>query len=204
MPLFETINVDETTCLYVWKVTESLDFLEQEVSLEGVHQVKYDAIKTESDKKNFLATRCILKSLGYAGKDLFYDEKGKPFLKDGKHISISHSFNMVVVVVSEKPVGVDIEKKRKKIVDVAEKFTQWDYRDTSFSARNVLQKLTMIWSAKEAGFKAHGDPNITVSQVLVKDFFPNDTQTKIKIGETFYNVSFMNLDDFVLAYCQAS
>ncbi len=205
MSLFETINVDEKTHLYVWKVTESLDDLVAKVRLEGVHQIKYDALKTETDKKNFLAARCILQSLGYSSEDLFYDEEGKPFLKNGKHVSISHSFDMVVVIISEYPVGVDIEKKRQKILNVAEKFTQWDYRNTSFSAHNVLQKLTMIWSAKEAGFKAHGNPEITVSNIMVKDFFPNDTKTKIKIEESVYDVSFMNLyDDFVLAYCSAS
>ncbi len=205
MPLFETINVDEKTHLYVWKVTESLDDLVGKVNLQGVHQVKYDAIKMEADKKNFLATRYILQSLGYSSEDLFYDEEGKPFLKNGKHVSISHSFDMVVVIIGEYPVGIDIEKKREKIINVAEKFTQWDYRNTSFSAHNVLQKLTMIWSAKEAGFKAHGNPEITVNNIMVKDFFPNDTKTKIKIEESIYDVSFMNLhDDFVLAYCSAS
>lgn len=205
MPLFETINVDERTHLYVWKVTESLDDLVGKVNLQGVHQVKYDAIKMEADKKNFLATRYILQSLGYSSEDLFYDEEGKPFLKNGKHVSISHSFDMVVVIIGEYPVGIDIEKKREKIINVAEKFTQWDYRNTSFSAHNVLQKLTMIWSAKEAGFKAHGNPEITVNNIMVKDFFPNDTKTKIKIEESIYDVSFMNLhDDFVLAYCSAS
>lgn len=205
MSLFETINVDEKTRLYVWKVTETLDDLVAKVRLEGIHQTRYDALKTEADKKNFLATRCILQSLGYSSEDLFYDEEGKPFLKSGKHVSISHSFDMVVVIISEHPVGVDIEKKREKIMNVAEKFTQWDYRNTSFSAQNVLQKLTMIWSAKEAGFKAHGNPEITINNIMVKDFFPNDTKTKIKIEESVYDVSFVNLhDDFVLAYCSAS
>lgn len=205
MPLFETIRVDEDTHLYVWKVTESLSELIEKVDLDGVHQLRFDSIKTETDKKNFLAIREILKSIGYSAEDLFYNEEGKPFLKDGKHISISHSFDMVAIIISKGQVGVDIEKKREKIINIADKFTQWNYRNASFSSQTVLQKLTMIWSAKEAGFKAHGKPGITANHILVKDFFPNDTETKIKIDDSVYNVSFLNIqEEFVLAYCSAS
>lgn len=204
MPLFETINVDEKAHLYVWKVTESLDELAEKVKLHGEHQLRYDSIKVETGKKNFLATRAILQSLGYTSEDLFYDQDGKPFLKDGKNISISHSFDLVALIISEHSIGVDIEKKREKIINVADKFTHWDYRNTSFSSQNILQKLTMIWSAKEAGYKAHGKSGITANHILVKDFFPNDTKTKIKIEDEIYNVSFLNIqEEFVLAYCSA-
>lgn len=205
MPLFETINVDEKTRLYVWKVTESLSDLAKRANLTGIHQTKYDSIKFETGKKNFLAVREILSSLGYTSDDLFYDEKGKPYLKDGKKISISHSFDMVALIIGERQVGVDIEKKREKIINVANKFTQWNYRNASFSSHNVLQKLTMIWSAKEAGYKMYGKPGITANHILVKDFFPNDTETKIKINDSIYDVSFLNIqEEFVLAYCSAS
>ncbi|WP_172916644.1 4'-phosphopantetheinyl transferase family protein [Capnocytophaga canis] len=201
MPLFETINVNEKTQLYIWKVSETLEDLTQGVVLSGEHQSKFDSLKVESAKKNFIAVRRILKDLGYSSDDLFYNHEGKPYLRDGKTISISHSFDMVCLIVGEKPVGVDIEKKRRKIIDISEKFTQWDYRSTSFSQKNVLQKLTMIWSAKEAGYKAHGKSGITAEHILVKDFFPNDSETKIKIEKTFYDVSFINVEDYVLAYC---
>lgn len=204
MPLFESINVEEGTQLYVWKVTETLEGLTESVDLPEVHKERFDSIKVESDRKNFLATREILKLSGYEPNDLFYNHEGKPYLKDGKNISISHSYDMVAVIISEKPVGIDIEKKRSKIVNVAEKFTQWDYRNASFSSENVLQKLTMIWSAKEAGYKIHGKPGITAHHIMVKDFFPNDVQTKIKIEDTLYDVSFLNFQGFVLAYCLAS
>lgn len=201
MPLFETICVDEKTQLYVWKVIESVDELSENVALEGEHKLRYETIKNETGKKNFLATREILHSIGYTPDDLFYDEKGRPYLKNGKNISISHSFDMVAVIIGDKKVGIDIEKKRDKIINVAKKFTQWDYRTTSYSFQTVLQKLTMIWSAKEAGFKAHGNSRVMVNDVLVKDFFPNDTNTKVKIENDIYDVSFVNIQEYVLAYC---
>lgn len=202
MPLLDTIHINEKTQLYIWKVTETIDELLKNVFMNNSHKERYDTISNETQKKNFLATRATLKNIGYDPDELFYDEAGKPFLKGGKHISISHSFDMVAVIIGEKKVGVDIEKKREKIISIARKFTQWDYRTTSYSLPHVLQKLTMIWTAKESGFKIHGNPNLTINDVMVKDFFPNDTSTQIKVENSVYTTRFMHIEDFVLTYSQ--
>ncbi|MDO5607373.1 MAG: 4'-phosphopantetheinyl transferase superfamily protein [Capnocytophaga sp.] len=206
MPLIDNIRIDNNTQLLIWKVTEALEELIAGVSLNEEQKEKYDSIKLESNKKNFLVTRQILKGLNYQTDDLSYDESGKPVLKNGKSISISHSFDMVAVIISSSAkVGVDIEKKRDKILRVSEKFTQWDYRNTSLSNHSIMQKLTMIWSAKEAAYKAYGKPEITANHIFVKDFFPNDTNTNVKVSHnnkhTFYKINFMQFKEFVLAYC---
>ena len=202
MPLLETFDTDAKTKLFIWNVDESLGVLEGEVDLSIEEQGLYEAIHNERGKKNFLATRLLLKQLGYAPSALYYDANGKPFLADDKHISISHSFDKVAVIISSnKGVGVDIEKKRDKIVNIAYKFTQWNYHTTTFSYENIIQKLIMIWCAKEVGFKAHGNPDITLNDIKVRDFFPNDTYTEIKVEAATYKVFFKCIEDFVLAYC---
>ena len=107
-------------------------------------------------------------------------------------------------MISNKPVGVDIEKKREKILRIAHKFTQWNYRSANYSIHNIVQKLTMTWCAKEVGFKIHNKPTLTLNDVRVKDFFPNDKETDIKIGNTMYKVFFVLIEDFVLGYCKAN
>lgn len=206
MPLFETITIDSAAKLYVWEITESLEELCESVRLSENQQNQFNSITNEKYKLSFLSVRKLVGELGYMFDDLYYDENGKPFLKDNRKISISHSFNMVVVLICDDvEVGVDIEKKRDKIIRVSQKFTNWNYRNTTLSKESVLQKLTMIWSAKEAAFKAHGTPGITANHIFVKDFFPNDTETNVKISHneqnTFYNISFMDHEDFVIAYC---
>ena len=49
-------------------------------------------MKSELHQRGFLSVRHLLAEFGYKDVDLFYDENGKPHLKDGKHISITHSF----------------------------------------------------------------------------------------------------------------
>ena len=58
---------------------------------------------------------------------MFYDENGKPHLKDGKHISITHSFTFSGVIVSDAEVGIDIEKQRDKIAIIAHKFIDYEF-----------------------------------------------------------------------------
>lgn len=204
MPLESTIKVDKKTTLYIWEVREELAVLEEETPLTPEQKECYNAISNERAKKNFLATRLLLTQLGHAPNSLHYNAYGKPFLKGKDFISISHSFDKVVVMISNKPVGVDIEKKREKILRIAHKFTQWNYRSANYSIHNIIQKLTMTWCAKEVGFKIHNKPTLTLNDVRVKDFFPNDKETDIKIGNTMYKVFFVLIEDFVLGYCKAN
>ena len=92
-----------------------------------------------------------LHEFGYVDVDLYYDENGKPHLKDGKHISITHSFNFSAVIVSNSIVGVDIEKQRDKIKIVAPKFI--GYEEQYLKDQDLVKKLTVIWCIKESLFK---------------------------------------------------
>lgn len=205
MPLIEKIEIENNTQIFVWKVTETIEELKKNISLSEYDKNKYESIKLETHKKNFLITRLILKDLGYLPGDLLYNTDGKPFLKNKNNISISHSFDMLTLMISPyQQVGVDIEKVRDKITRIAEKFTQWDYQNTSLSDNSILQKLTMIWTAKEATFKLHGKSGVTANDIFVKDFFPSDTKTNVKISHNganaFYKVNFKQYNTFVLAY----
>lgn len=52
-------------------------------------------------------------NLDYNKLDFYYNENGKPFIKKQRiFFSISHSYDYVIVVISNKPIGVDIEKIR--------------------------------------------------------------------------------------------
>ncbi len=67
----------------------------------------------------FLSVRRLIAEFGYSDVDLLYDEHGKPHLEDGKYISITHSFNFCAVIVSDFKVGIDIEKQRPIITNIA-------------------------------------------------------------------------------------
>jgi hypothetical protein len=57
-----------------------------------MNAVAYDSgMKSELHQRGFLSVRKLLQEASYNDFDLSYDELG-PHLKDGKHISITHSY----------------------------------------------------------------------------------------------------------------
>ena len=112
MPLYKSFNPNSQTTVKIWKITESYNDLLSPINLKPENMNRVLGMKSELHQRGFLSVRHLLAEFGYADQDLFYDDNGKPHLKDGKHISITHSFNFSGVVVSDTVVGIDIEKQR--------------------------------------------------------------------------------------------
>jgi phosphopantetheinyl transferase len=117
MPFFKTIKINSKTTLYLWKISEELSALQNQVQLKQTSKFRLEGMKAESHQKGFLAVRMLLQHIGYTDEDLIYDENGKPHLSKGEsqkskieslNISISHSHQFSAIVISSKPVGLDI------------------------------------------------------------------------------------------------
>jgi len=86
---------------------------------------------------------------------LEYTAHNKPFLAgENLHISISHSHDRLVILVNQnESTGVDIELLRDKVRNIQHKFLNEE--ELTF-ANNDPEKLTVLWAAKEAIYKAYG------------------------------------------------
>ena len=118
-------------------------------------------MKSELHQRGFLSVRMLLKAFGYSDFDLFYDDNGKPHLKDGNYISITHSYTFSAVVVSSKPVGIDIEKQREKITKIASKFIDFEACFLRENSEDYIQKLTLVWCIKESLYKLYAKPGMS-------------------------------------------
>jgi 4'-phosphopantetheinyl transferase len=154
MPLFQTINVNPNTKILVWKVTESFKELREQVVLKEKTQLRLNGMKSEIHQRAFLCVRMLIQEIGITDFDLHYDEFGKPYLSDHRHISITHSHNFAAIIISDETVGIDIELQREKIIRIANKFVdyEFDYLKPKL-VEEYIKKLTVIWGAKEAIFK---------------------------------------------------
>ncbi|NER17000.1 4'-phosphopantetheinyl transferase family protein [Spongiivirga citrea] len=151
MPLYKRITPNQHSFVYIWKIDESLDELLNKIQLKPESQERVDGMKSIQHQRGFLSVRMLLAAAGYSDFDLFYDEEGKPHLKDGKHISITHSFSYSGIIVSDENVGIDIEMQREKIEIIAHKFLKYEFEYTSEA--DYVRMLTVIWGAKEAIYK---------------------------------------------------
>lgn len=81
-------------------------------------------------------------------------ENGKPYAKGlDVNFNISHSGDMVVCAVSDKEIGIDIEKTREINPRISEKFACEKEIEYINSHKNGLFE---IWTLKEAYFKCIG------------------------------------------------
>ena len=179
MPLYKTIRVNDFTKVLIWKIEESLEDLTKGIELTEQSKKRVDAMKSILHQQGFMSIRQLLKQVGYVDADVFYDEFGKPHLKDKNYLSISHSFTFTAIIISEKkPVGIDVEKQRDKIVKIAHKFTPIEEYNTIANHDALVSKLTIVWGAKESLYKIYGKKKLQfLHHIYIEDFSFIDTKT---------------------------
>jgi len=205
MPLYKTIIPKKNTTIYIWQITESFDELNTQ-TLTKNSSYRLNGMRSELHQKGFLSIRHLLKEAGYTDADLYYDDFGKPHLKNGNYISITHSFTFTGIIVSDTTrVGIDIEKQRDKILRIAHKFTTTEDYDHLTNDYELVRKLTIVWGAKESLYKIYEQEGLSFLQhIYVEDFNFDDSQTRASI--TFeekissYTIHFLEFEDFTCVY----
>lgn len=137
---------------------------------------KVDRLLFDDDKKRTVAGEMLARQ---AIADLFnicadsidfgVNEYGKPFVKNlPVHFNISHSGNMVVCAVDDKPVGIDIEQMRPVDLKIAKHFFNEEElicifghvpSETEFCKTaddGMIRRFFELWTAKEACVKYTG------------------------------------------------
>jgi len=183
MPLFQTIQFNETTKILIWEITEPLEELLSKVVLKEKTQKRLDGMKSQMHQRAFLSVRMLIQEMGFTDKDLHYDEFGKPYFDCHNHISITHSYHFAAIIISHEKVGIDMELQREKIQRIADKFTDFEtnYLDSS-SIEEYIKKLTVIWGAKEAIFKIRNEKGISFKDhINVSNFSLGETQTQASL-----------------------
>jgi phosphopantetheinyl transferase len=190
MPIINKIKSKKITIL-VWEITETLD--EIIVLLGRGNTSNY---KSEKRKKEHLVSRILVSEI-YPTKTIIYNEFGAPELDNGKHISISHSKQLVAVIFSDKKTGIDIERISEKPLSIASKFV---------SARNLIklnkEKATLIWCLKEAIYKWHQKAGTD----FIKDITINECVAKKNGKVTAYfrskelNLNYLKINNHYLVY----
>jgi phosphopantetheinyl transferase len=206
MPLYKTIRVNDFTKVLIWKIEESLEDLTKGIELTEQSKKRVDAMKSILHQQGFMSIRQLLKQAGYKDADVFYDEFGKPHLKDKNYLSISHSFTFTAIIISKKkPVGIDIEKQRDKIVKIAHKFTPIEEYNTIANHEALVSKLTIVWGAKESLYKIYGKKKLQfLHHIYIEDFSFIDTKTtgviKYKGYVSSYDICFLEFEGFTCVY----
>lgn len=206
MPLYRKIQVDPNSFLLVWKISESFNELFGAVSLKDNSLARLHGMKSESHQKGFLAVRMLLYEAGYTDFDLYYDDFGKPHLKDGRNISISHSYDFSVIMLSDKNVGIDLELRRDLIKKIARKFAEEPFVfECEADSSDYVSKLTVIWGVKEAVFKVRNEEGISFKDhIFVAPFEMNHLKATALLdfsnSKQDFEVHFTEIENYTLVW----
>ena len=204
MPLYKSIAVDNETHVLIWKITESeaeLDIL----PLGEKSKNRIASMKSKLHRRAYLSVRHLLAIAEYTDTDLTYSSEGKPSLSDGVYISITHSHEFSAIILSAKPVGIDIEEQRDKIIRIEDKFVSNREKEYLEQSENRIKSLTILWGAKEALYKLYGTTGLSFKNhidVAPFDLETNYTQASINYDEnmTFYEIIFTEFEGFTCVY----
>ncbi|WP_406685609.1 4'-phosphopantetheinyl transferase superfamily protein [Seonamhaeicola sp. MEBiC1930] len=205
MPLYKSIIHNPKTSIKIWKITESYKDLIAPLNLTSSSIKRVEGMKSEMHQRGFLSVRHLLREFGYQDADLFYDKLGKPHLKDGKQISITHSFIFSAVIISDDLVGIDIEKQREKIKIIAHKFIGYEYGYLNEDETDYVKKLTVTWCIKESLYKLFATPGLSFKEhCLTIPFSDNDFTSSAWIDykekKHKYTATYLEFEGFTCAY----
>jgi phosphopantetheinyl transferase len=183
MPLFSKENINEGT-LALWEITESPEELLLLLNLTHKETEKYKKFSNIRRKKEWLATRILLKEVISEPSTICYQKDGKPYLQNNPYnIGISHSAEFAVLYIhKEKTPGIDIENRDRSIEKIAPKFMSEAELKSCLINKDEYSKnkLFIHWSAKEAVFKMIPHQGIEFStQIIVSPFNMNNQGGKI-------------------------
>ena len=154
MPVTNIISTPNGSTIAFWNITENVSDLEKRYKNRTSEKARYLQITSEKRKKEWLATRLLIRAAHSTKAEITYLKTGRPTLKDSTtSISITHSKNNVAIIINKaKNVAIDLEYHSKKLERVLSRFM--NENELNF-LKSCPQKeaATLIWCAKETLFK---------------------------------------------------
>ena len=136
-----------------------------EIEFKDVEFLPCDTPKDKRDREHIagieLCRGMIKKHFGTEFDSFIYNDNGKPLVdKEGIFFNTSHSKGRVVCAISDKPVGVDIEKLTEKSSEEIENFAKRYFVENEILALELENYSSVafyeIWTKKEAYSKMLG------------------------------------------------
>lgn len=132
-------------------------------TLPNVRKIYVDNITDLTRKKQSLYVWLLLEyavNLNYANFSISYSQNNGVFCEQTNrfNFSLSHSSDIVAVAISDKLVGVDVEKCSNKILRLKNK--------PEFINCSNIEELTLQWTKKESLFKCKEGNNFYYKNII--------------------------------------
>ena len=154
-PMPDVVSLGEGAALLLIGHIAPLEELEAEASEDELQSVA--GFSSSSRRAERLSWRIMLRGVVGRGVRIEYSSQGAPLLSEEvvvnnyhyKYISVSHCRDMVAVMLSQQPCGVDIEQMGRDFGRVSSRYITQEERRLSDNPRFEAA----VWCAKEALYK---------------------------------------------------
>ena len=184
------------TQIYVWKMNSSYEDQIKNSLLNKDELISAKELKNEKRKKEFLSSRIALKNIFNKELELKHYNCGKPFIKEAKHLSISHSSNYLAVAFGEENIGIDIEKPQNRMFKLMPKILS-EIEFMEFKKEPSIDLACKLWGAKEAILKYVGNRNLNYKEDIKVENIELGVATYLKMG---FKVEFEKIENMILTY----
>ena len=188
------------THIYVWKMTSSYEDQIKNPLLKSAELISAKELKNEKRKKEFISSRIALKNIFNKDLELKHHKSGKPFIKETKHLSISHSSNFLALAFGEENIGIDIEKPQNRMVKLMPKILS-EIEFMEFKKEPSMDLACKVWGAKEAILKYVGDKNLNYKEDIKVKNIHLGFATYLKMN---FKVEFEKIENMILTYAVIS
>jgi len=178
---------------------------EIDIFLNNIYEKKNIKINKYLNKKDkFRSTlgEILLSKLidNYDSLEFYTNKYGKPYIKN-KNIffNISHSFDYVICAISNKEIGVDIEKVRNANISVIKRFATKKEKTYILSSKEgLMDRLFQIYTLKEAYFKCKG---VNLKSMLKVEFTINNNE--VTCSDKSVDIRFISdVEGYYIALCE--
>ena len=184
------------THIYVWKMTSSYENQIKNPLLNSAELISAKELKNIKRKKEFISSRIALKKIFNKELELKHHKSGKPFIKESKHLSISHSSNFLALAYGEENIGIDIEKPQNRMVKLMPKILS-EIEFMEFKKEPSIDLACKLWGAKEAILKYVGDKNLNYKEDIKVENIQLGVATYLKMN---FKVEFQKIENMILTY----
>jgi len=194
--------------LGVWKIEENPEDLKSKLQWSEEDIRRFQSHMDGERSKHWLYSRMLLREMLNTSQfiELGADEFGKPLLGNfPRKISISHSGDMVAVMLSKHECGMDIQLMKPNIERVAHKFIseeEWQY----LNPETRFEQMYLVWCCKEALYKYYGKKNLAFKENLALKSFswnPEGSLMGVIKKDEYYKelpVYWKTIGDYLLAW----
>ncbi len=192
-----------------WHIQEDSNTLLEMIKhfLDEDELSQYSLLTHERRRCEWLASRILIYKLTGEYQKVFYHSSGKPYIKNGQNISITHSYDIAGVMISPLVnIGLDVEKMNLRILKIEHKFMD-SSEIQGIRPDKKIQSLYVNWCAKEAMYKAFNIKDFDFKENFRLESFQYETSGEVTgkiMQEGFqklFAIHYIEFDGYMAAWC---